>query len=611
MASEKLFSWFKRILWVDLSRGEFREWRYPGEMARMFVGGRGYAIKILWDHLPEGADPLGPDNLLILAVGPLTGLPGPSTGKMVVAAKSPLTGGYGDGNIGTRAAVNLRAAGWDAVVIRGVARKPSILVIEDDKAWLEPADDLWGLDTFRAADKLEERFGKTAGILLIGPGGENMVRYATIVSQKGRSGGRPGMGAVMGSKKLKAIVVRGTKKPELFHPEEELRIGTEAIKFVKSSPNYEFWMRQGTMMTIEWSQNASVLPTYNFREGVFDGWEGISGNYMEKVKVTTKSCPLCPMSCGHVVKDAEGQPSELDYENVAMLGSNIGISRLEDAALLNRLADMYGIDTISLGNTLGYALEAAERGKLELDATWGETRKLAKLVEDIAYRRGVGDLLAEGVKRVSEKVGETWYAMHVKGLEVSAYDCHAAPGMALSYATSPIGAHHKDAWVISWEVQHGRFKYGREKVLRVIELQRIRGGFFETAVTCRFPFVELGLALDYYVKMFQAATGLSYSLEDHFTVADRIYTLIRLFWVREHGGWGIEMDLPPERWFREPLTKGPLKGAKLDKDKFIEMLKIYYRERGWAENGVPLPETVKKLGLGEDAVRLAERYSSK
>jgi aldehyde:ferredoxin oxidoreductase len=609
MSGEKLYSWFKRILWVDLTRKEFREWRYPGEMARMFVGGRGYAVKILWDHLKPGTDPLSPDNLLILAVGPLTGLPGPSTGKMVVAAKSPLTGGYGDGNIGSMAAVNLRAAGWDAVVIQGAAEKPSILVIEDDRAWLEPAEDLWGKDAFTAATKLEERYGKTAGILLIGPAGENLVRYATIVSQRGRSGGRPGIGAVMGSKKLKAVVIRGTKKPELFDPAEERRAGIEAIRAVKTSPNYEFWMRQGTMATIEWSQNASVLPTYNFREGVFDGWEGISGSYMEKIKVATRSCPNCPMSCGHVVRDMEGELSELDYENVAMLGSNIGVSRLEEAAYLNRLADMYGLDTISLGNTLGYALEAAERGKLQLDATWGETRKLARIVEDIAFRRGdIGNLLAEGVKRVSERVGETWYAMHVKGLEISAYDCHAAPGMALAYATSPIGAHHKDAWVISWEVQHGRFEYSREKVLKVIELQRIRGGFFETAVACRLPWVELGVALDYYVRMFNAATGLTYTLQDHYTIADRIYTLIRLFWIREHGTWSIQMDMPPERWFKEPLTKGPLKGAKLDKDKFIEMLKTYYRERGWAENGVPLPETVRKLGLGEEAAQLAQKH---
>ena len=607
--TEKLFSWSKRILWFDLSRGEAREWRYPGEMARDFIGGRGFAIKILWDHLEPGVDPLSPKNLLVLAVGPLTGLMGPCMGKMVIAAKSPLTNGYGDGNIGTKAAVALRMAGWDAVVIEGSAPKPSVLVIEDDRAWLEPADDLWGVDTFTAYDKLEERYGRNAGILVIGPGGENAVRYATVVSQKGRSGGRPGMGAVMGSKKLKAVVIKGSKRPELSDPDTFAKVAREAIEAVKKSEGYSAWLRQGTMATVAWAQKNSVLPTYNYREGVFDYWESISGDYMEKIRVRTRSCPLCVMPCGHVVRDADGKESEVDYENIAMLGSNIGVSRLEDAAKLNRLADELGIDTISLGNVLGYATEAAERKKLELDVSWGETEKYAELIKDIAYRRGIGNLLAEGVKRVSERIGETSYAMHVKGLEISAYDCHAAPGMALAYATSPIGAHHKDAWVISWEVAHGRFDYNREKVEKVIEMQRWRGGMFESIVACRLPVIELGLSLEYYVRLFNAATGLSYTLDDMYTVADRIYALIRMFWVREFGGWSIELDMPPERWFKEPLTKGPLKGAKLDRDKFLEMLKTYYELRGWSSNGVPKPETLERLGL-RDAVSLARKYAS-
>ncbi len=607
--AEKLFSWSKRILWFDLSRGEAREWRYPGEMARDFIGGRGFAIKILWDHLEPGVDPLSPKNLLVLAVGPLTGLMGPCMGKMVIAAKSPLTNGYGDGNIGTKAAVALRMAGWDAVVIEGSAPKPSVLVIEDDRAWLEPADDLWGVDTFTAYDKLEERYGRNAGILVIGPGGENAVRYATVVSQKGRSGGRPGMGAVMGSKKLKAVVIKGSKRPELSDPDTFAKVAREAIEAVKKSEGYSAWLRQGTMATVAWAQKNSVLPTYNYREGVFDYWESISGDYMEKIRVRTRSCPLCVMPCGHVVRDADGKESEVDYENIAMLGSNIGVSRLEDAAKLNRLADELGIDTISLGNVLGYATEAAERKKLELDVSWGETEKYAELIKDIAYRRGIGNLLAEGVKRVSERIGETSYAMHVKGLEISAYDCHAAPGMALAYATSPIGAHHKDAWVISWEVAHGRFDYNREKVEKVIEMQRWRGGMFESIVACRLPVIELGLSLEYYVRLFNAATGLSYTLDDMYTVADRIYALIRMFWVREFGGWSIELDMPPERWFKEPLTKGPLKGAKLDRDKFLEMLKTYYELRGWSSNGVPKPETLERLGL-RDAVSLARKYAS-
>ena len=606
--SENLFSWNKRILWVNLSDQSYRVWSYDGSMARMFLGGRGYAVKILWDFLKPGTGPLSPNNLLIFAVGPLTGLPGPSTGKLVVAAKSPLTGGYGDGNIGSLAALHIRAAGYDAIVFEGAAKEPTIVYVEDDKVVFEKADDLWGLDTFTAEAKLRERYGRHAGILLIGPAGERLVRFATVISQEGRSGGRPGIGAVMGSKKLKAVVVKGTKKPELFDPDTYRKIAAQALIDIKKSPMYDPWMRQGTMMTIQWANQNSVLPTHNFREGVFEHADKISGDYMEKVKIGQRGCPNCNMTCGNMVNDIAGRKSELDYENIAMLGSNIGIGSLEEAALLNRLADMYGMDTISLGSVIGFVIEASEKKLIDIDIWWGEFVKIRELVDDIAYRRGVGALAADGVKRMSEKIGGKDFAMHVKGLEISAYDCHAAPGMALAYGTSPIGAHHKDAWVIAWEIQHDRFAYSRDKARKVIELQRIRGGFFEAAVACRFPWVEVGLNLDYYPRLLHAATGVKMSLEDIFVVADRIYALIRMFWVRELGGWSPELDTPPVRWFKEPLTKGPLKGAKLDYDQYQNLLRMYYEERGWSPRGVPTPETLRRLGL-DDAASLAEKYA--
>ncbi|MET1100919.1 MAG: aldehyde ferredoxin oxidoreductase family protein [Pyrodictiaceae archaeon] len=606
-ATTKLFSWSKRILWIDLTRREHKVWRYDGDMALKFMGGRGYAVKILWDHLEPGVDPLSPRNLLIFAIGPLTGLPGPSTGKLVVAAKSPLTGGYGDGNIGSMAALHLKAAGYDAVVVEGAANKPTYIYIEDDRVEFHDAEDLWGLDTFESEKRLKEKHGRNAGYLVIGPAGENLVRYATIISQEGRSGGRPGIGAVMGSKKLKALVVKGTKKTELFDPDTYRKTAINALMDIKKSSLYDPWMRQGTMATIKWSNKVSVLPTYNFREGVFEYADNISGDYMEKVKIGQRGCPNCNMTCGNVIRDEYGQEAELDYENIAMLGSNIGIRRLEEAAALNRLADMYGLDTISLGNVLGYLTEATERKLIESELEWGNFKRYEELVKLIPKREGLGDLAAEGVKRISEKLGATDFAMHVKGLEISAYDCHAAPAMALAYGTSPIGAHHKDAWVISWEVRYNRMAYDLEKARKVIELQRIRGGLFESLVACRLPWVEVGLSLDYYPKLIEAATGLRMSMDDIYVLADRIYALIRMFWVRELGGWSIKMDMPPERWFKDPLTKGPLKGAHLDKDKYIELLKLYYKERGWSSNGIPLPETLRRLGL-EDAIGLAEKH---
>jgi len=590
--------WAGRLLRVDLSSGRYWIQDIDPSILVSFVGGRGLAVKLLWDELRPGVDPLSPLNKLVIAAGPLTGYPGPNTGKLVIAAKSPLTGGYGDGNIGSWASVHLRKAGFDAMVIEGASPKPVYLYVEDDKVSLMPADDLWGLDTFETEDRLRRVYGSNVGMLIIGPAGENLVRFATVVAQRGRSGGRPGMGAVMGSKRLKAIVVRGTRPlPQPADPSLS-KIGVEADLAAKRKEGYPFWMRQGTTATVEWAQEASVLPTLNFREGQFDQYDKIGGFMVERGTVTVRSCPNCVMPCGHVVNDAESKQSELDYENIAMLGSNLGIGDLQRVAHLNRVADMMGMDTISLGSVLGWAMEATERGLIKDGLEWGDYRRALEVAYDIAHQRTeLGRLLGLGVREASRRVGggSGDFAMHVKGLEVSAYDCHAAPGMALAFSTSPIGAHHKDAWVISWEVRNDRFGYTREKALKVIELQDIRGGWFEVMVGCRLPWVEIGLELDYYWRMFKAATGLDYDIGG---VANRVYTLIRAFWVREYGGWSREYDTPPLRWFKDPLTKGPLKGAVLNMEGYQRMLTWYYEARGWDERGIPRRSTLRRLGLG-------------
>ena len=599
--------WTGRILFYDLSKHKARVWEYGGEMARKFIGGRGFAAKILWDMVPRGADPLGPENKLVFAAGPLTGLPGPSTGKLVIAAKSPLTGGYGDGNVGSVAAVQMRRAGFDAVVVEGASKKPVYLLVEKGKAEVFDAEDLWGLDTFEAERRLKEKHGKTAGVLLIGPAGENLVNYAVVASQEGRAGGRPGMGAVMGSKKLKAVVFVGDKEPEVADPEGLRKLASEAREDIKSKPMYNFWIRQGTMAAVQWSQENSVLPTKNFSEGIFEGASAVDGYAMEKIKTHQRGCPFCNMPCGNVVEDAEGNPAELDYENVALLGPNLLIGDLKKIAVLNRMLDKLGLDTIGAGNSVGFAMEAKEKGLLKEGPEWGDYEAVKELLVDIAYKRGdLGRLLSKGVKRASEEIGGSadLYAVHVKGLEVTGYDCHAAPAMALAYGTSPIGAHHKDAWIISWEVKTDRLAYTREKVEKLIWMQRIRGGIFESMVSCRLPWIELGFELEWYPKLFKAATGVSMTIDDMFEVADRIYTLIRAYWVREYSGWSREYDRPPRKWFEIPLSKGPYSGAKLDPEKYEEMLSWYYEARGWDERGVPRKSTLGKLGLGDVAAEL-------
>ncbi len=592
---------------MNLSKSQAVEEEYKRDLALNFLGGRGFAIKILWDTLKPGTAPLSPENKLIFATGPLTAIGLPNSGKLVVASKSPLTGGYGDGNIGTLAAVHMRKAGYDAFIIEGKAEKPIIAHIKDKTCEFVNAKDFWGLSASELEEKLRKQFSRTAGILSIGPAGENQVKFANVVSQEGRAGGRPGMGAVMGSKNLKAIVVEGTGQIPLADPDEMGKLAAEGYRELLAKPLYQFWKRQGTMSTVEWSQENSALPTFNYRQAVFDKAEEIGGFSMEKIKVSNRGCPQCNMTCGNVVKDSEGKYSELDYENIVMLGSNIGFGDLAQVATLNRIADEFGLDAISLGNVLGFAMEASEKGLIAEKIGWGQFEETKKLVNDIAYKRGFGAVLAEGVRSASEIVGHgsSNWAMHVKGLEVSAYDCHGAPSMALAYGTSSIGAHHKDAWVITWEIKVGRENYDQAKVDHLIETQLIRGGLFEALTVCRFPYNSLGFELEWYQKYLKAATGVEFSLQKLNEISDRILNLIRVFWVREYQEkWSRESDVPPLRWFNEPLTQGASRGTVLDIEKYNGMLSAYYDKRGWDIQGVPKKSTLERLGLVQEAKEL-------
>jgi aldehyde:ferredoxin oxidoreductase len=604
----KVFGWTGVFLKIDLSKSQSIAEQFDQTLGLNFLGGRGFAVKILWDSLKQGTVPLSPENKLIFATGPLTAIGLPNSGKLVVASKSPLTGGYGDGNIGSLAAVYMRKAGYDAVTVEGKAEKPVVIHIKDKACDFANVRDLWGLSSFETEKKLREKYGRNAGILSIGPAGENLVKFATVVSQGGRAGGRPGMGAVMGSKNLKAIVIEGTSQISLADQDGMQKLAADGYREVLAKPLYAFWKRQGTMSTVEWSQENSVLPTFNYTQAVFDKAEEIGGFAMEKIKTSNRGCPQCNMTCGNVVKDSEGKDSELDYENVVMLGSNIGFGNLAQVSSLNRTADELGLDSISLGNVLGFAMEASEKGLIAKKIGWGEFEETKALISDIAYRRGFGAVLAEGVRTASKIVGKgsSEWAMHVKGLEVSAYDCHAAPCMALAYGTSSIGAHHKDAWVIIWEMKVGRINYNSEKVDHLIETQLIRGGLFEALTVCRFPFNQLGFELEWYQKYLKAATGVEFSSEQLNEISNRILNLIRAFWVREYGEkWSRDLDVPPMRWFKEPLTKGALKGTTLDLEKYQGMLSTYYDKRGWDTRGVPKQSTLQRLGLAKEGKQLA------
>lgn len=590
------------ILRVNLTTKKITKEPIDEKVLDWFIGGRGLAAKILWDEV-KNVDALSPDNKLIVAAGPFNGLRTPSGGKLVVAAKSPLTGGYGDGNIGTMVSMYLRKAGYMAIIVEGASDRPVYLYVDDDDVHIMSAEGLWGLSTFETEKRLKQVHGNV-GVLSIGPAGENLVKYAVVISQEGRAGGRPGIGAVMGSKKLKAIVVRGTKDVEVKDRENFERYTREVFRLIPTLPAYNFWIRQGTMATVEWANKNRALPTRNFSRVRFEYARTVDGYAMEAMKVTRRGCPNCNMICGNVVLDIEGKESELDYENVGMLGPNTGIAFLNRVAHINRLADEYGVDTISLGAVLGFAMEAAERGVLKDCPKFGDYEGAVELTKRIVFKQDeVGKLLAEGVKKASEQLGLEDIAMHVKGLEVSAYNCYIYPAMALAYGTCAIGAHHKEAWVIAWEIGSTPMEestskeyvvdYSPEKAKKVVEQQRIRGGMFEMLTACRLPWVELGLDLEWYAKILSSIVGKNYTLDDIFLAADRVYTLIRSYWVREFkGNWDRKMDYPPKRWFQDGVD-----GQHLDPEQYDQLLSEYYKIRGWDERGVPTIETLKRLNL--------------
>jgi aldehyde:ferredoxin oxidoreductase len=325
----------------------------------------------------------------------------------------------------------------------------------------------------------------------------------------------------------------------------------------------------------------------------------MDGYVLEKLHTGRKGCPMCNMQCGHLIKDSSDREAELDYENIGMLGPNIGIRSLPQAAALNRMADEWGLDTISLGSCIGFLMEASEKGLIPEKIEWGDFEAARKLTLEIGKGEGLGKLVSHGVKAAAETLGKgsQQWAMHVKGLEISAYNCHACPGMALAFGTCSIGGHHKDAWIISWEIANDRFSYDKSKVEKLIEFQKIRGGFFESATVCRLPWVEVSFGLQWYPEYLEAVTGEKRTWEDLYKTGDRVLNLVRAYWKREVPSFGRTWDYPPGRWFEETQSHGKVKGIKVDRAKYEQMLSWYYELRGWDQNGIPRRETLENLGL--------------
>ncbi len=520
--------YFWKILWVDLDQGEAKPLEFDEAFAAKYIGGRGFGAKLVWDNLRQkgSVDPLGPENLLVISPGPLGGLYLPASGKTSFISISPETGIYGDSSMGGSFGAELRQAGIDALAITGKAKTLSYLWIDNGTARVVPGERLKGKGSLETEGLIKEDIkDEHIKVATIGPAGENRVKYACVSSDWGRNSGRTGIGAVMGSKNLKAIAVRGSLDLPVFDLPRLKRVSDESFRSLRENKNLPFWHEQGLMSVIDYVNEAGVMPTYNFKEGVFEHAKKINGYEMlSKYKIGDTSCFACPMACGNVCLVKEGKYRGTvvegpEYETACMFGSNIGVSNFAAVLKGNQLCDELGVDTISAGNLIGVLMEALETGLLtekDLDGLplkWGNDDAIMETLHRIAQRKGIGNILAEG----SLGVIKQWPQLRpiisqVKGLEQSAYDARIAISMALGYATSDIGAHHARAWTIAKELEMGMSWSPEKKADLVIYHQTLRP-LFDMLGVCRLPWIELGFNENQYAEFYSAVTGVESSLD--------------------------------------------------------------------------------------------------
>ncbi len=593
---------YGKILKVDLSTGKIIEQQLDEETVRKYVGGSGLNAKILFDHVRKVGkiNSLSEENLLIFSIGPLTGTGFLFTTRYYVAGISPLTGIYGQASSGGKFAAELRRTGYVSIIFEGISEKPVYLKIDREGATLEDASSVWGLNAYTTQGKLLEKLSNYS-IACIGRAGEKLVKYAAITNDGGRVAGRTGLGAVMGYKKLKAITVKGWQKPSIANKEELLEAIKEAFKAMQSAPAFKILQDYGTSGLMETLHKFGDVPIKNFTMGYWDDEKikAIAGPTMAKLYLKKRyHCEACPVGCGRIVELDGKLVDGPEYETLASLGSNLLNYDLRSIIIANFLCNDYGIDTISTGVTIAFAVEATEKGYLEksiFDVGWGESKKIVELIRKIGEREEVGDLLAEGVKVLSERLGEKTksFAVHVKGLEAPMHDPRAFASWALGYTTSNRGACHTYSPV--YYIERGltfpeiglpepldRFDTGSKP--RAVKLIQDMTEFLDSMVMCRFCLYN-GVRLPLILRAFNAVLGTDWSVEEAMRIGERIFNTKR--YINNVQGVTHEDDVLPKR-FLEPLNPPGGSQGFTPKD-YKEMLGEYYRLRGWNSDGtVPL-----------------------
>lgn len=605
-----------KILRVNLSNRSIKI-ETPSETEyRTCFGGRGFVAYHLLKELPAGIDPLGPENKLIFATGPITGAPVAGSGRNSVGAKSPLTGGYGDSEAGGFWGVELKKAGYDAIIIEGQADKPVYLWIHDGEVEIRDASSIWGMKTADVEEKLKSELGdKRIRICQIGIAGEKLIPYACITNDLTHFAGRTGLGAVMGSKKLKAIAVRGNKTLEYSDREKLSELGKWMSKKYMDLAGHLY--DRGTGNVLLPLNIAGGLPTRNFREGVFEGAEKISGETIrDTILIKRENCYACPIRCKRVVETKE--PYKVDpryggpeYETLGSLGSLCGIDNLEAICKGNELCNAYGLDTISTGVSIAFAMECFEKGILTTQDTggmalnFGNAEAMLTLIEQIVNRSGLGKILAQGVKKAADQIGNgaEELAMHVKGQEIPMHEPRLKFGLGLGYAVSPTGADHchniHDTYFTNNVDSVKPLGVLEPMALSDLSSKKVRlttyfinwRHFGNCAVYCYF----VPWSFQQIVEMVEAITGWKTSLWEILKIGERANTLTRAFNIRE--GFTSDDDRLKSR-FSQPLPSGPLKGVKIKPEDLEYALKLYYGMMGWDNNGKPTLGKLEELGIG-------------
>ncbi len=603
-----MYGYWGKILRVNLSTGEIRVEEFGEDFVKKWLGTRGFGIHYLLKEMDPKADPLGEENKLIFSTGALTGTTAPTGGRYMVITKSPLTGFIAMANSGGFFGAELKMAGWDAIIIEGKSEKPVYLRIEDDKVEIKDASHVWGKRVSETERILTEEFGdKHVQIASIGPAGENLVRFAAVMNNGHRAAGRGGVGAVMGSKKLKAIVVRGHKRVEVIDRGKFTSVVREKTEKLKNDPVAGKGLpAYGTAVLVNIINQNGLYPTMNFRYGQFEYAEEQSGEAMAKKYLKrNKPCYACPIGCGRVNDmDTVGETEGPEYESTWALGANLGINDLASIIEANHLCDDFGLDTISTGGTLATAMELYDRGFLKDEDLgdappfrWGNTEVLHYYIPRIAKREGFGEILAEGGYRLAEKYGCVDCFMGVKKQELPAYDPRGAEGHGLGYATDNRGGDHIKAYLISPEILGYPFKMdphdiSDEKVKMLILFQDLTA-VIDAAGMC--VFTTFGLGADDYRDLLNAAFGFNLSTEEWLKIGERIWNAERLFNLKA-GLNPLRDDTLPKRLTDEPMPEGPNKGHVV---RLKEMLPRYYALRGWNEDGTIPEEKIRELGLEE------------